>query len=145
MKNVKVHTCYSIEMNEPRPVPCECRKLVSVSEADDMVRKGMAQYVVGYDRPKLYEDGSQVCMTGRLKRTPRGATIEKAHMERAYLFGGDLEERYRIEMYGFLTLMARISVGKTFVPFGTEPAGGREKDYGRPVLYIPGDDRTGKR
>jgi hypothetical protein len=138
---VKVHTCYSIELGEPRPVICKCRELVCVEEAEDRIKKGLARWTVGYDRPKPYEDGSQICMTGRMKRTPRGATIEKAHMERAYLFGGDKEERIRIETYGLLTLLARVSCGKTFKRHGTEPVGGRETDWGRSILTFFKDDR----
>lgn len=144
VKNVRVHSCYSIEMCEPRPTKCLCKELISVWEAEDRVRKGLAQYVIGYDRKSPYEDGRQICMIGRSLRTPRGATIEKAHMERAYLFGGDLEEKTRIDMYGFLTLMARVMIGKnnTFIPIGFEPEGGRENDWGVPVLYLPGEGRT---
>jgi hypothetical protein len=138
---VKVHTCYSIELSEPRPVICKCRELISAQDAEDRIKKGMARWAVGYDRPKPYEDGSQICMTGRTKKTPRGATIEKAHMERAYI-DGDKEEQLRIETYGLLTLLARISVGKVIKGFGTEPQDGRETDWGRSWLVDFTDQRT---
>lgn len=141
-KDVRVHKCYSIDLSEPRPVACKCRWTVSVKEAEDMVKKGTAEWVVGYDRPKPYQDGGQICLTGRMLRTPRGATIEKAHIERAYLFGGNPDERLRIEIYGLLTLLARVSVGKTYVALKAEPEGGRENDWGRSVFASSTDERT---
>lgn len=140
-KDVKVHKCYSIEFGEPRPIGCKCRWTVSVKEAEDMVKKGTADWVVGYDRPKPYQDGGQICLTGRMLRTPRGATIEKAHIERAYLFGGNDEEKARIEIYGLMTLLARVSVGKNYERLKSEPIDGREKDWGRAILFF-GDDRS---
>ena len=140
-KDVRVHKCYSIELGEPRPISCKCRLTVSVEEAENMVKKGTAEWVVGYDRPKAYQDGGQVCFTGKMLRTPRGATIEKAHIERAYLFGGNEEERKRIEIYGLLTLLARVSVGKKYEALKIEPEGGRENEWGRPILIF-GDERT---
>lgn len=138
---VKIHTCYSIEKGEPRPAQCKCRRFITAAEADDMLRKGQAEFVIGFDRPKAYQDGSQMCMTGRTKQTPRGATIEKAHIERAYVYE-DLEEQLRIEWYGFLTLMSRVSVGPKFVALQFESQWGREHDYGRPILYFPQDNRN---
>lgn len=140
-RSVRVHKCYSIELGEPRPVTCKCRLTVSVGEAESMVKRGAAEWVVGYDRPKAYQDGGQICLAGKMLRTPRGATLEKAHIERAYLFGGNAEERTRIEIYGLLTLLARVSVGKKYVALKTEPEGGRENDWGRPILIFS-DERT---
>lgn len=137
---VRVHTCYSIELGEPRPIGCKCREYVSVEEAENRIKKGAARWVVGYDRPKPYEDGSQICMTGRTKKTPRGATIEKAHIERAYV-DGDAEEQRRIETYGLLTLLTRLSCGKTLKRHEIEPPG-RETDWGRPILTFFNDDRV---
>lgn len=83
-----------------------------------------------------------MCMIGRQKQTPRGATIEEPHIERAYV-SGDLEERVRIEWYGLLTLLSRVTVGRTgIVPLRFESAYGREHDYGRPILYFPADYRN---
>jgi hypothetical protein len=100
---VEVHTCYSIELSEPRPIVCACRKIVSIHVAKKLVKEGSAEWVVGYDRPKPYHDGGKICMVGRSKCTPRGATIEKAHIERAYV-KGDLEEQIRINEYGKMSI-----------------------------------------
>lgn len=46
--------------------------------------------------------GSEVFRYAHSKQVPRGATIEKAHIERSYVTG-DKEEAERIEVYGALT------------------------------------------
>lgn len=143
-KSVRVHTCYSMELSEPQPEKCVCREFVTVDEAEDRVRRGLANYVIRFDKGKPYEDLNQLCMTGRHLQTPRTATIEKAHIERAYV-AGDLQERIRIEIYGLETLLARVRIGKdkTIIPLRQEPEGGREHDYGRAVFGgIGRDERT---
>ena len=70
-------------------------------------------------------------------KTPRVATIESEHIERAYV-DEVKEAQERIEEYGRLILDARTYVGKDRVPcIGVEPADnpltgeGRNCDYGR--------------
>jgi hypothetical protein len=64
----------------------------------------------------------EISRTAIAKRTPRVATIEKAHMERAYLFGGDQTERERIEAYGE---MNKEFFDSLIVPFREDPTEGR--------------------
>ena len=97
--SVRVHTCYSLDLFERKPSVCACRKEITAKEARDWVKTGLAEWVVLYDRVKPYRTHNQICMSGKKKATPRVATIEKAHMERAYC-DGDLEEQERIKEYG---------------------------------------------
>jgi hypothetical protein len=72
-------------------------------------------------------------------KTPRVATIESEHIERAYVYENkDAQER--IEEYGMLVLDARTYVGKNRVMvIGVEPENnpktgeGRDYDYGRAI------------
>jgi len=76
------------------------------------------------------------------KKTPRVATIEKAHIERAYV-QNDKEEQERIEAYGLMTLESRISM-----KIGVEPPDdlatgtGRKYDTGRSPFARISDERT---
>jgi hypothetical protein len=72
-------------------------------------------------------------------KTPRVATIESEHIERAYVEGVP-EAAERIEEYGRLILDARAFVGPSRIPaIGVEPennakkAEGRDYDYGRAI------------
>ncbi len=106
VKGVQVHTCYNADLVEAPPKDCSCRKFVTRDVAEALITSGLATYVTRYDRPRLYTDMKQICMIARHKRTPRAATIERSHMEKAYLFGGNIEERDRIKEYGLLTQIA---------------------------------------
>jgi len=73
------------------------------------------------------------------KKTPRVATIEKAHIYRAYV-DGNKEAAERIEEYGRLVLEARAFIGKDKIyTIGVEPANdattgqGRDFDWGRTI------------
>jgi hypothetical protein len=149
LKTVKVHKCFSADLGELLPPArkpkrkkgqlayqgplCKCREVVSIETAQDWVDGGIAQWWVVE---------KSIAVTGRSKQTPRGATIEKAHIERAYAFGGDEEERERIEEYGILTLLARVRIGRYFVNLKPEPAGGRANDWGRPIFAKVTEERT---
>src|SRR6266403_4526636 len=72
-------------------------------------------------------------------KTPRVATIESEHIERAYVEGVK-EAAERIEEYGMLMLDARAFVGPNRIPaIGVEPENnqlrgeGRDYDYGRAI------------
>jgi hypothetical protein len=112
--------------------------------------------------------GGAIVQVGKLKRTGRSATIERPHCERAFVTKRgrsdrkrkeaeieelrraveedralrEEEERLRIEEYGISTLLNRVRIGKYFVTLKQETEGGRRHDYGRPILYMPGDERT---
>ena len=100
------------------------------------------------------EKGREIFSPVTAKQTPRVATIEQSHIERAYASDNEtasLAERKRIELYGFMTLMARlvIGAGKLLVPIGVEPEDnaeegtGRRYDWGRSVFSINKDERSG--
>jgi RecJ-like exonuclease len=72
-------------------------------------------------------------------KTPRVATIESEHIERAYV-EGNKDAADRIEEYGMLILDARTYVGKNRIPaIGVEPPDdpktgtGRNYDFGRAI------------
>lgn len=136
---VEVHSCYCIELGEPRPVPCACRKIVSTAKAKELVKLGGAEWVIGYDKAKPYHDGGKICLTGRMNQTPRAATIDDVHIERAYV-DGYLEEKARIEEYGTLTRETRSAITK-YVP-EEEFLVGYWNDWGIPVLQFVEDNRT---
>jgi hypothetical protein len=83
--------------------------------------------------------GDDIVATEIAQKTPRAATIERAHIERAYVL--DMPEaKERIEDYGLSTLDARAFIGPNRVPMiGVEPPDdpktgtGRRYDYGRGV------------
>lgn len=67
------------------------------------------------------EPGKEIFRSAISKQTPRSATIEKSHIERAYVYGQD-EEQQRIEEYGRST--ARL-LNSFIVPFKADPNEGR--------------------
>ena len=75
-------------------------------------------------------------------KTPRVATIEKAHIERAYVYNNQ-EEQERIEAYGMDTLQTRIDMGITDEPEGDAKTWtGRIFDYGRSPYARISDERS---
>ena len=105
--------------------------MIDLGTAEYWVEKGLAEWA----------GNGQVGVTGRTKKTPRSASIEKAHMERAYI-DLDEEEAARIEEYGLITVLSRVRIGRYYATMKQEPDGGRRHDYGRPILYMPDNDRT---
>ncbi len=140
MKGVLVHTCYNADLVEAPPKDCSCRKFITREVAEALITSGLAVYVTRYDRPRLYTDMKQVCMIARHKRTPRASTIERPHIERAYLFGGNIEEQIRIKEYGLLTQIA----WNDLVVFIDEYLFYEQMRLNRdiPVLSFPGDEGT---
>ena len=136
---VEVHSCYCIELGEPRPLLCACRKIVSRAKANEMVKLGGAEWVIGYDRVKPYREGGKICLTGRMNQTPRAATIDGVHIERAYVDGYS-EEKARIEEYGRLNYdeLAYLFVAVPEADFQKK----KDADWGIPVLQFTEDNRT---
>lgn len=90
----------------------------------------------------LNDDGVLVYRSVKSKQTPRVATIEKAHIYRAYV-DGDKEEQERIEVYGELILQARIDMGIKPEPADDPKTGtGRNCDFGRSPFARIADERT---
>lgn len=87
-------------------------------------------------------EGRVVYKPVKALKTPRVATIEKAHIYRAYV-DGDKEEAERIEAYGLMTLEARIEMGIKPEPADDPKTGtGRNYDTGRSPFARIADERT---
>ncbi len=90
----------------------------------------------------LDEDNQLVYRSVKAKQTPRVATIEKAHICRAYI-DKDKSEQERIEAYGLMTLEARIEMGIGIEPADDPKTGiGRKYDCGRSPYARISDERT---
>lgn len=80
-KTCKVHSCFNQEMNEPQPKICKCRKLITKDMAQKLVDDGIAQWLTDYSGEVPIPSWNLV-LCGRVGKTPRAHTIERAHMER---------------------------------------------------------------
>jgi hypothetical protein len=88
------------------------------------------------------ENGKVTYRSVKSKKTPRVATIEKSHIERAYV-SGNKDEQERIEAYGLMTLQARVEMGIGIEPADNPKTGeGRHCDYGRSPFARISDERT---
>lgn len=88
------------------------------------------------------DDGKMVYRPVTAKQTPRVATIERPHIERAYV-QNDKDEQERIEAYGLMTLEARIEMGIGIEPPDDLTTGtGRRYDTGRSPFARISDERT---
>jgi hypothetical protein len=212
--SVRVHHCISQEyvaqgLSEPPAKKCTCRKFIEYKEADLLVKKGSARWVVtarqrgtrtvscdmcdgnpeikncaqcGGDgvivTPAVWDtyDDTQIVLVSHAAinpnekkyrpalamKTPRVATIESEHIERAYV-DGNREAAARIEEYGRLIQEARmypgpakcahrpefkcdrctVAPGEKVNAIQAEPendrskAQGRDYDYGRGIIYAP--------
>lgn len=76
-----VHSCHSPELSEPRPDSCKCRKLVSRDKAIEMVKHGEADWLISYENQNPMPTWN-ICLRGRVNKTPRSHTLERAHIER---------------------------------------------------------------
>jgi hypothetical protein len=90
----------------------------------------------------LDDDEQMVYKPILAQKTPRVATIEKAHIERAYV-QNDKDEQERIEFYGLMTLESRIEMGIGVEPSDDPETGtGRKYDTGRSPFARISDERT---
>jgi hypothetical protein len=135
--SVRVHTCYSLDLYERKPDVCACRKEITAKNAREWVKTGLAEWVVLYDKAKPYRTHNQICMSGKKKATPRVATIEKAHMERAYL-DGDLEEQERIKEYGKSKVAFIVALMRYYDE--DEHRAAERKYFGRDISIVDGGD-----
>jgi hypothetical protein len=132
-KMVLVHSCFDIELGDPLPSLCACRQWKTLHEAQGMVSRHEAEVVKGTEY-------RHICLLeGMARRTPRSATIDAKHIDRAYV-QRDMEEKHRINEYGalnkkFLTDLIR------YVP-EAEFNRNKEKDWGIPILQFVEDNRT---
>lgn len=94
-KRVRIHSCFDIEAGENIPSMCACNIYKTVKEAQGMVGRNEAEWVKSTD----HRDACLIA--GMARRTPRSATIDAKHIQRAFV-DGDIEEKHRIEEYGVL-------------------------------------------
>ena len=192
----KVHYCFSQHLNESLPPRkclgacaknkrrcsckrCKCREEVSLSRAHQLVKSGVAQWVLLKKEPVEIKKICPICTNDELlkkscllcrktgevvtteyvqhqsndivmvttgsgdeneqvfrsvmsKQTPRVATIEEAHIIRAYV-NGYPEDRERIEVYGKTN---KDFLESLIVPFKPDPF------EGRTVFTFGADDRS---
>lgn len=144
-KPVLIHACFDQRLGEQRPAECNCRYRISNDEAKDFVAQGRADWVIldwrnGFPveganlvwgaRPTKEEMEGTVSSAFALK-TPRVQTIEKAHIERAYV-NGKQEDLDRINAWGEL---AREVIAELIKPWRDDPF------EGRGVFYLIGWDQ----
>ena len=88
------------------------------------------------------DDGDLVYKPVLALKTPRVATVEAPHIVRAYV-NNVIEEQERIEIYGLLTLQARVDMHIGVEPPDDPKTGtGRNCDYGRSPFARISDERT---
>lgn len=127
------------QLGEIRPEKCRCSYRVTTLEAEALVKNGIADYLITdwryneekkvffpIEGPNLVWGGKQAENLGLVRsslaaKTPRVQTIEKAHIERAFV---DLreDEIERIEIWGelargVLESLTTEYVGEIFDPF----------------------------
>jgi hypothetical protein len=123
-KKIKVHSCFDIEIDDAQPLLCACRQDVDKKSAQGMVARGEAVWIPGSSQ-------TAVCLiNGLSRRTPRSATIDDKHIDRAYV-ENDLEERTRINTYGKLNCSVILALVK-YVP-AEEFDQRKREDWGRCV------------
>jgi hypothetical protein len=144
----------AVQLGETRPTSCRCSYRVTITDAEKLVKNGIADYLITdwrYNEEKktffpapnanLVWGGKQAEDLGLVKssyaqKTPRVQTIEKAHMERAYL-DGKKEDLERIEVWGQLQREVWASITVSYPDLWECPF------KGRTVLPLIGfDQRT---
>lgn len=82
-----VHSCFSQDLSEPRPVKCKCRKLVSKETAIELVKNGTADWLVSYE-DNFPKPTWNIVYRGRKSKTPRVSSSGRTQIERG------LEKQY---------------------------------------------------
>jgi len=146
----------AVQLGETRPKNCRCSYRVSLVDAEKLVKNGIADYLIidwRYNEEKktffpapnnnLVWGGKQAEDLGLVKssyaaKTPRVQTIEKAHIERAYV-DGKQPDIDRIEEWGRLSHEVVADLTTDYWPEINDPF------RGRPVILLIGwDQRTKK-
>lgn len=131
------HICFNSDLKKSCQ---ECKSLGEIEKSIKIKNYGTDIVLVTIGSPD--ERGNLLYKPVLAKKTPRVATIEPAHIERAYI-EGIKEEQERIEEYGLMTLLSRIEM-----KIGTEPLDdpkigtGRTYDRGRSPFARIADERT---
>lgn len=145
LRPVLIHSCFDQVIGQLRPATCRCKYRISLADARLYVKQGKASWlIVDYKNSVPVESWNlvwgreaeknedQETRGSYAKQTPRVQTIEKAHMERAYLDGkkADID---RINVWG--ELAQEVLASLIITEFGDDPF------EGRAVLYLIGFDQ----
>jgi hypothetical protein len=95
-KTVLVHRCKHADVDDEQELKCSCKFHTTERRALEMIASGLAAWKKA---PSGTVDKKNLMSCGRQPKAPRAPTIEKAHIERTYPFGGNEYERARIEAY----------------------------------------------
>lgn len=145
LRPVLIHSCFDQSIGDLRPSKCRCRYRISLERAKEFVKQGKAQWlIVDYKNTVPVESWNLVW--GRApdedeketsgsysKMTPRVETIEKTHMERAYV-DGKKADIARINIWGQMSqeMLLSMIVPERYDPF-----------KGEPILFLIGwDERS---
>lgn len=88
-KTTRVHTCHDQSACEPRPKKCNCRKLIGMREAVDMVERGEAEWLLEYSKKGVKPTWDIILP--RVNKTPRAHTLESCNPSRAPHSFGQIE------------------------------------------------------
>ena len=152
-----IHHCFDQAAGSPRPKKCRCRYRVTSEQAKKLVEEGLASYLIvdwkkdsaGQSVPvtswnlvwgSKHEDKDEELEAVRSAfalKTPRVQTIEKAHMERAYIGTkefpkGSPIEIERINEWGRLAQQVISDLTVEIAPDFIDPF------EGKPVFYFIG-------
>ena len=152
-----VHHCHSQNLNEPKPAKCRCRYRVTLDQAKKLVEEGLASWLIvdwkkdsaGASIPvtswnlvwgSKHEDKDEELEAVRSAfalKTPRVQTIEKAHIERAFIGTkefpkGSPIEIERINEWGRLAQEVISDLTVEYAPDFVDPF------EGKPVFYFIG-------
>lgn len=92
-----VHSCFSIELSEPQPRNCRCRKLVTRQQAVELVNQGAADWIIDYSGGVPIPTWN-ICYRGRVGKTPRAHTLETCNPVRAPRAFGQIERGIDFKM-----------------------------------------------
>lgn len=127
--SVLIHGCHSAD--DKQPEKCLCKKYIPYEEAAEIVRQGLATWMWMYpNQGNAFQSHGAIVLVSS-KKTPRGAMLERAHMERNA--EGQDEQQASVEAFGEL---AQQMIADLIVPFKPDPR------QGMPVLTAWGDERT---
>ena len=146
------------------PERCKCKKTISEEKAQSLIARGEA---LDFESRMPVFTGGAIVQVGKLLRTPRSATVEKAHVERLTETASAIrakskysekqlremhdaveldkrekayEQAYRLEHYNDLTMEARRAWIRE-VPADKYDAAKR-RDWGRALFTNYKDERT---
>ncbi len=113
------------------PIKCACRKMVTLSEANDLIETGQAEQVFKVKRGTIETDHLAVWMSQE-RQVPRVDLISAADIDRAYVHDIQSSIDYIEEVHA----MYMENRAKLIVPFREDPT------EGRLLFPFPNEGRT---